>query len=125
MRKQFKQFVLRWLVCSAGIWLSSVLFSGVEFDGRKLTVVVVGGLVLALINAVIKPIIMVLSLPAIMLSLGLFTIVVNGFMVVIASWVYRPLDVQSFGAAILTGILIGLLNFIITKLLENRGTKDE
>ena len=125
MRKQFKQFCLRWLVCSAGIWLSSLLFSTVELNGRKTTVIVVGGLILALINAVIKPFVMVLSLPAIMLSLGLFTVIINGFMVVIASWVYRPLNVQTFGAAILTGILIGLLNFVITKLLENRGMSHE
>lgn len=125
MFKQFKQFCLRWLVCSAGVWLASVLFSTVELNGRKLTVIIVGGLILALVNAVIKPFIMVLSLPAIMLSLGLFTVIVNGFMVVIASWLYRPLNVETFGAAILTGILVGLLNFIITKLLENRGVPRE
>lgn len=125
MRKQFKQFCLRWLVCSAGIWLSSILFNTVELNGRKITVIIIGGLILALANAVVKPFVVVLSLPAIMLSLGLFTVIINGFMVVIASWVYRPLNVQTFGAAILTGILIGLLNFIITKLLENRGHAHE
>jgi putative membrane protein len=120
MKQQFKQFVLRWAVCSAGLWIASMLFSTVELNGRKLTVTILAGLILALANAIVKPLVIVLSLPAIMLSLGLFTVIINGFMVVIASWLYRPLNVETFGAAILTGVIIGLLNFIITKLLEGR-----
>jgi uncharacterized membrane protein YvlD (DUF360 family) len=56
-----------------------------------------------------------------MLSLGLFTVIINGLMVALASWLYGPLKVETFGAAILTGVIIGLLNFIITKLLEGQG----
>jgi putative membrane protein len=120
MRKQFRQFVLRWAVCSVGLWIASLLFSTVELDGSKIVVLIFGGLILALVNAVLKPLVIVLSLPAIMLSLGLFTVIINGFMVVVAGWLYKPLNVETFGAAVLTGVIIGLLNFIITKLLEGR-----
>ena len=123
MKQQFKQFLLRWAVCSLGLWISSGLFSTVELKGRDASVLVFGGLILALANAVIKPLVIVLSLPAIMLSLGLFTVIINGFMVAIASWLYSPLEVETFGAAVLTGVIIGLLNFIITKLLEGRSLK--
>ena len=123
MRQQFKQFLLRWAVCSSGLWISSVLFTTVELNGRAATVLLFGGLILALANAVIKPLVILLSLPAIMLSLGLFTVIINGFMVALASWLYDPLEVETFGAAILTGVIIGLLNFIITKLLEGRSLK--
>jgi putative membrane protein len=123
MKQQFKQFLLRWAVCIAGLWISSGLFSTIELDGTKASVLVLSGLVLALVNAVLKPLVIVLSLPAIMLSLGLFTVIINGLMVAVASWIYSPLDVQTFGAAILAGIIIGLLNFIITKLLEGRSVK--
>jgi putative membrane protein len=122
MRKQFRQFALRWAVCSVGLWIASLLFSTVELDGSKIVVLIFGGLILALVNAVLKPLVIVLSLPAIMLSLGLFTVIINGFMVVVAGWLYKPLNVETFGAAVLTGVIIGLLNFIITKLLEGRGT---
>jgi putative membrane protein len=121
MIQQFKQFMLRWAVCSAGLWLASLLFNTVVIDGRRLTVIVVSGLILALVNVIIKPLVIVLSLPAIMLSLGLFTVIINGLMVALASWLYGPLKVETFGAAILTGVIIGLLNFIITKLLEGQG----
>jgi uncharacterized membrane protein YvlD (DUF360 family) len=58
-----------------------------------------------------------------MLSLGLFTVIINGLMVALAGWLYGPLDVETFGAAVLTGVIIGLLNFIITKILEGRSLK--
>ncbi|MCA9346975.1 phage holin family protein [Candidatus Saccharibacteria bacterium] len=123
MKQQFQQFLLRWAVCSAGLWISSLLFSTVELGDKKAAAVVLGGLSLALANAVLKPLVILLSLPAIMLSLGLFTVIINGLMVVIASWLYGPLEVETFGAAVLTGVVIGLLNFIITKLLEGRSIK--
>jgi len=103
--------------------LSSALFSTVEIKGAKVTALIFGGLILALVNAVIKPLVILLSLPAIMLSLGLFTVIINGLMVALAGWLYGPLDVETFGAAILTGAIIGLLNFTITKLVEGRGSK--
>lgn len=123
MKKQFKQFCLRWAVCSAGLWIASLLFNTVEISGRRTTALIIAGLILALANAVIKPLVILLSLPAIMLSLGLFTVIINGLMVALASWLYGPLDVETFGAAVLTGVIIGLLNFIITKILEGRSLK--
>jgi putative membrane protein len=123
MRQQFKQFLFRWAVCSMGLWIASLLFNTVEIQGRVLTTVIFGGLILALINTVLKPLVILLSLPAIMLSLGLFTIIINGLMVTLAGWLYNPLNVETFGAAILTGVVIGLLNFILTKLLEGKGEK--
>jgi putative membrane protein len=120
MKQQFKQFLLRWAVCSAGLWIASLLFNTVEVRGGAITVLIFGGLIIALVNAVIKPLVILLSLPAIMLSLGLFTVIINGLMVALAGWLYGPLDVETFGAAVLTGVIIGLLNFIITKILEGR-----
>jgi putative membrane protein len=107
-------------VCSAGLWIASLLFNTIEIKGSVPVALIFGGLILALANTVIKPLLILLSLPAIMLSLGLFTVIINGFMVVIAGWLYGPLNIETFGAAILTGVIIGLLNFIITKVLEGK-----
>jgi putative membrane protein len=123
MKQQFKQFLLRWAVCSAGLWIASLLFNTVEIRGSQTVALIFGGLMLALVNAVIKPVVILLSLPAIMLSLGLFTVIINGLMVALVGWLYGPVDVETFGAAILTGVIIGLLNFIITKILEGRSLK--
>lgn len=123
MKQQFKQFCLRWAVCGAGLWIASILFNTVEIRGGLAPALIFGGLILALANTVIKPLIILLSLPAIMLSLGLFTVIINGLMVALASWLYGGVDVETFGAAVLTGVIIGLLNFIITKILEGRSIK--
>jgi putative membrane protein len=78
----------------------------------------VAGLILAIVNTVIKPFVVLLSLPAILFSLGLFMIVINGLMVLLASWLYEPLQVRSFGTAMIAGLVIGLVNYLVTTILE-------
>jgi putative membrane protein len=69
---------------------------------------------------VLKPIIIILSLPAILLTLGLFMIIINGLTVWLASKLYAPLHVSNFFAAILAGMIIGLVNYLVTAILEER-----
>lgn len=113
------RFVLRWAICSLGLWVAAGLFSNVSYDNR-LEVILVGGLILAIINAILKPILVILSLPALLVTLGLFMLVINGLTVYLASKLYSPLHVGSFGAAILTGLVIGLVNYLVTAILEDR-----
>jgi putative membrane protein len=117
------RFLVRWFVCSLGLWVAAGLLSkSVEFDtsGSKVAAVLVSGLLLALINAVIKPLVVLLSLPAILLTLGLFMIVINGFSVFLVSWLYEPLHVTNFWAAMLAGVIIGLVNYLVTAILESK-----
>lgn len=118
------RFLVRWFVCGLGIWIAAGLLSkSVEFDtssASRLWVVIVSGLILALINSVIKPLVVLLSLPAILLTLGLFMVVINGFSVFLASWLYQPLHVNNFWAAMLAGVIIGLVNYLVTAILENK-----
>jgi putative membrane protein len=120
MKKPFNRLLIRWFVCSLGLWIASGLLGGSISYSNHIGVVVVGGLVLALMNIVIKPIVIILSLPAILFSLGLFMVVVNGFMVLLASKLYTPLHVKNFGAAILAGVVIGLVNYLVTTILEDK-----
>lgn len=114
------RFLVRWLVCSLGLWIAAgILGSGITYQSR-IWVIIVAGLVLAIVNAVLRPIIIILSLPAILFSLGLFMIVINGFTVFIASKLYTPLHVTDFWAAMLAGIIIGLVNYLVTAILEIR-----
>jgi len=120
------RFLVRWFVCGLGIWVAAgLLSSNVEFDtaDSKFWVVVVSGLLLALINAVIKPLVVLLSLPAILLTLGLFMVVINGFTVLLASWLYEPLHVTNFWFAMLAGVIIGLVNYLVTAFLESQENK--
>jgi len=119
MKKPLFRFAARWFVCGLGLWIAAALLDGRIDYGQQFIVIVVAGLILALINTIIKPFIILLSLPAILFSLGLFMIVVNGLMVLLASWLYKPLHVSGFGTAMLAGIVIGLVNYLATTILDD------
>ena len=112
-------FLVRWLVCSLGLWIAAgFVSSSITYD-NKLHVVIIAGLVLAIINIIIKPILIIFSLPAILLTLGLFMIIINGLTVFIASKLYHPLHVTNFWAAVFAGMVIGLVNYLVTHILED------
>jgi putative membrane protein len=113
------RFLTRWLVCSLGLWIAAgFLSNSISYDSR-LRVIVIAGLILAIINVVIKPILVIFSLPAILLTLGLFMIIINGLTVFIASKLYSPLHITNFWAAVFAGMVIGLVNYLVTAILED------
>jgi putative membrane protein len=115
------RFLVRWLVCSLGLWIAAGLLSSfVTFHttGSRLAAVLISGLILALINAVIRPIVIILSLPAIFFTLGLFMVVINGFSVWLVAQLYGALHVTNFWGAVLAGVVIGLVNYLVTAVLE-------
>lgn len=125
MRRQFALFLLRWVCNSFGLWLASKLLSGSfsDTDATAFTFLL-AGLVLSLLNSLIRPIIVVLALPAIVLTLGLFMLVVNGIVVYISLKLVPGLDI-GFGASILTGLLLSLINYAISGILELRSNSTQ
>lgn len=119
-RGPFTRFCIRWFVSGLGLWVAAGLLGQRLSYESSLVVIIVAGLILALVNTVIKPIIIILSLPAILFSLGLFMIVINGLMVLLVSKLYPSLQVTNFGAAMLAGMVIGLVNYLVTTILEER-----
>jgi putative membrane protein len=115
----FGRFLLRWLVCSLGIWIAAAFLSGSISYQDQARVVVISGFVLAIVNSIIKPILVVFTLPAIFLTLGLFMIVINGLTVWLASSLYKPLEITNFWAAMFAGMVIGLVNYLVTAILED------
>ena len=118
MRRQLFNLVLRWGINSLGLIIAAGTIGSISFEQKRISVILTAGLILAIINAVIKPAVVILSLPFIVLSLGLFIVVINGFMVFLLSQFYGQLNIPSFGSAIITGMVIGLVNFIVTKVIE-------
>lgn len=119
MKKSLYIFVVRWLFNSLGLWVAVRLF-GTDFDSIHVSVGIVGfllaGLIFSLINTVLKPFIVILSLPAILLTLGLFMIIVNGLMVWI-SLKLTPGISMTFFNSILTGMILSLVNYIVSATL--------
>lgn len=117
MKRQFVQFLIRWGLNTAGLFTASLFLSGVTYQDDWL-VLAVAALVLSVVNALVKPFVMILALPALVVTLGIFSIVVNGLMVYLAHLLYPPFQVSSFGTAILAGLVVGLVNYIVTRVFD-------
>jgi putative membrane protein len=118
MRNQLMMFLVRVLINTLALYVCVNLFG--EYSGRMMDFLV-AGLILSLINATIKPFITILSLPFILVTLGLFTIIVNGFMVYIAI-ALAPGLTMGFWGAVWSGIIVSLANYSINVVLgSNRG----
>lgn len=114
------KFVARWAVSSLGLWVAAGILGSDRLSlGGKWQTVVGAGFFLALVNMALKPLLIILSFPAVILSLGLFMLVLNGVLILIASWLYNPLYVKNFGVAVIAGIILGLVNFLVTRILED------
>lgn len=122
MKTPLTRFLTRWLVSSLGLWIAASFLDNSINYGESFMVIVVAGLILAIINTIIKPILVIFSLPALLYTMGLFVIVINGFTVLIASKLYSPLEVTNFWAAIFAGMVIGLVNYLVTTILEDPQT---
>ncbi|HSX28306.1 MAG TPA: phage holin family protein [Candidatus Saccharimonadales bacterium] len=116
VRQQFIYFVLRWILNSLGLWVAVRLIGSIDYDG-DLSVILIAGLILSVINVILKPILVILSLPFILITLGLFMVVVNGIMVYVAAALSPGLS-MGFGSAILAGLIIGLINYTLTHILD-------
>lgn len=125
MKQQILVFLIRWVLGALGLWLA-VRILGTGYENVDVTVGMWGfllaGLIFSIVNSLFKPLLVIVSLPAILLTLGLFTIVVNGILVYV-SLLVAPGISMSFGNSIVTGIILSLLNYIVSVAIELRGEK--
>jgi len=120
MQRFVTRFLVRWLVSALGLWIAEALLGSFRLSvGTSWGTVIGAGFFLALVNMFLKPLLVFLSIPALLLSLGLFMLVVNGLMILVASWLYSPLYVKNLGVAIVAGIIVGLVNFLVTRVLDD------
>ncbi len=118
MVRQLVVFCIRWVLISLGFWVASRLLGSSFHDtGATTSTFLIAGLILSLVNSILKPIVVVLSLPAILLTLGLFMLIVNGLMVYLALKLVPGLEVTFWGAVV-TGMIISLINYVITGIMD-------
>lgn len=119
-------FAIRLAVNAVAIWLTSMWVSGIAITqaetplGQALVVLAVA-LVFGLVNAVIKPVVQILSIPFYILTLGLFTLVVNALMLLLTSWLTGftqwGLTVDDFWTAVWGGLVISVISWVISLVL--------
>lgn len=116
-RATMLRIVLRWLLLAAALLAVAHLYSGVEV--KNFTSALWAALVLGLLNAIVRPVLVLLTLPATLLTLGLFLFVINAFMFYSAAWLLDGLSVSGFGAALVGSLIYSAAGLVIDAALEN------
>ncbi len=112
-----KNFLLRILISSIAVLLVSAVLSGIHVDGFVNALIVAG--VLAILNALLKPILVILTIPATILSLGLFLIVINTVIVLVADWMVDAIVVEGFWWAMLFSVLLSIVNSVFFGMIKD------
>ena len=108
--------VVRLLINAAALWIAALLVGGIDLSD-DLGAVLVVALVFGLINALLRPIAKLLSFPLIVLTLGLFTLVVNAAMLLLTDALTDGLEVDGFGSALLGAIVTSLVSWSLSLVL--------
>jgi putative membrane protein len=115
-------FVLRALISALGLWIATRWLSGIRIDDA--TTLVLAGLLLGIVNAIVRPIIILLTLPITILTLGFFLLVVNAGMVAFVAWLLPGFTISGFGAAFGTAVIVWITGWIGSALIGSRGKID-
>lgn len=110
-------FLLRWLFNTVAIYVTTRVVSGLHVP--DLGGAIVAALVLGIVNAFIRPIILFLTLPVNIVTLGLFTLIVNTLMLYIVAWITPSLQISGFGAAFIGALLIAIISTLLSHLLQS------
>jgi putative membrane protein len=113
-------FIIRLLVNAVALIIVAYFLPGVHV--ASYTAAIVAALVLGIANAVIRPILFVLTLPAVILTLGLFTFVINAIVFYLVAHLHIGLTVDSFWSAFLGALVLSIVSFLLSSLLK--GTED-
>ena len=117
MKKQFLQLLVRIVANAGGIYVAAAVVSKISYQ-NSFKSLLISALILSLVNAVIRPVVVILSLPAYIITLGLFSIVVNALMLYLVDFLYGPFEVSGLLAPVVAGIIIGLVNYTVTRLFD-------
>jgi putative membrane protein len=115
-----KGIFLRWLILTFSIIATSYLIDGIQVSG--FVSAFFAAAILGILNAFFRPILFILTLPVNILSLGLFTFVINALMLMMVSGVIPGFEVYGFWSAVFGSLLISLVSWLLTSFINERGT---
>lgn len=119
-------FLLRMLVTAASLGIADYLLEGIRFDPPSYTAdaqtnyllaLGIAAIVLGILNAIVRPILLLLSMPITCATLGLFVLVVNGLMLLILSWLPLGFRVSDILAAIIGALIVGVVSFFLNRVV--------
>ena len=111
--------IIRWVISAVSLLIAAAVLPGIHLQGALLAFVAAA--VLGVCNAVLRPVLLVLTLPINILTLGLFTLVINGSLLYLVAGIIRGVEIDSFWWAVLGALVIGLISWGLTALVSGTG----
>jgi len=115
------RLVAAWAINAAALWAANALWDGVRIHGAA--AYLIGAAVLGIANAILKPVLTVLTLPLIIITLGFFYLVINIAMVALAEWIAPNLSIDGFWSYVGTIVVVWAVNWIADQILEGTGRR--
>lgn len=110
--------LLRMILTTLAILLVTNVYSGIQVD--SVTTAIIAAVVLALINTIVRPVVVFLTLPISMLTLGLFLLIINAAMLSLAAWLVNGFDVGGFWDAVIASFIISVVVAMLNGLVRSR-----
>ena len=114
-----KGLLIRWIINALALILISQVIKGIEVD--NILAAFVAAAVLGVINAILRPILLLVPLPITILTLGLFALVINGFMLYLAGNLVKGFHVYGFWSAVFGALFLSLISWIANAFINDRG----
>jgi putative membrane protein len=121
-KREMIGIVIRWLILTVAIILASYLIDGIRVSGFFSALFT--ALILGILNAFFRPIVLILTLPVNIMTLGLFTFVINAFMLKMASGVITGFEVYGFWPAVFGSLIISIVNWVLSSFIHEKGRAD-
>jgi putative membrane protein len=112
-------FFLRWAIVALGLWLAAKLLTGLHFDAAS--TLFIAALLLGIVNAVIRPIFVILTLPLTLVTLGLFLIVINAAMLGLVAALLSGFSITGFWTAVGGALIVSFTSWLASGLIGNNG----
>ena len=112
------KLLIRLVINAFALWFAALIVDGITLSSNVIEVLIVA-IIFGLINALIKPFIKLISAPLIIFTLGLFTLLINAFLLLLTSWLTDALKVDGLWAAILGAIIISLVSWALSLFLDD------
>jgi len=112
-------FLTHWAIMSLSLWVASYIFTGIKFSSKSS--LLISALMLGFVNAVLRPILLILTFPLSIVTLGLFVLVVNALMIMLVAKVVNGFKLSGFWTAFFVGIFIAVFTLFIEYFLPSQG----
>ena len=111
MLQQITPFLVHWAITALSLWVASHIFKGIHFDSKG--ALAVSALLLGFANAIVKPLLIVLTLPLTLLTFGLFLLVINALVILLVAALVRGFRVSGFWTALFASLFVSVLSLVI------------